>query len=290
MAIKRTGLGRNLSALLSATATHRPLTPPTEHGLPLDKLQPGKYQPRTIMNDESLQELAASIKHQGVLQPIVVRKLEHERYEILAGERRWRAARLAGLTQVPVLVREVDDETAMAIGLVENLQGEELNALDQAHAMARLVDEFNLTHQQIAELLGKSRATISNHLRLISLVPFVKQLIEHGDLDMGHARALLGLAQDRQAQTAELVLAKNLSVRETEQLVERLKKPSVSPKTKTPTPTPDYIHDLAHFLQTKIEFKQNKAGKGFITIHYDSPDNLDSVIQQILKQPHKAPA
>ena len=225
MTVKRGGLGRNLSALLSQPSgillTDKPQTESLR--LSVECLQPGKYQPRGEMEQAPLTELAESIKKQGLLQPLLVRELSSGRYEIIAGERRWRASQIAGLTEVPVILKQVDDETAMAMALVENLQREDLNAMDQARAMHRLTNEFSLTHQQVADLLCKSRTAVSNFLRLLSLSTAVKKLLEHGDIDMGHARALLMLEEEQQNQAAQLIVAKNLSVRETEKLVERIK-------------------------------------------------------------------
>lgn len=288
MSVKRSGLGRNLSALLSASPSpllNNAPPPPEEMRLKLDCLQPGKYQPRTAMDDASLQELAISIKQQGLLQPILVRALDNGEHEIIAGERRWRASRLAGLTEVPVILRQVDDETAMAMALVENLQREDLNPMDQARAMARLSNEFDLTHQQIADLLGKSRAAVSNFLRLLSLSEDVMRLLEHGDLDMGHARALLMLDEDKQIQVAQVVVAKNLNVRETERLVSRVKEGSQAPVIKEQAPDiflTTHIQNLGQYLKTKVNLKQGRAGKGSLVIHYDSIQDLEGVIKQIL--------
>lgn len=287
--MKRNGLGRNLSALLGNTPstliTHAPKADDNAGNMALDQLQPGKYQPRSLIDDESIQELSASIKHQGLLQPILVRAIADNRYEIIAGERRWRACRLAGLSEAPVIVRQVDDETAMAMALVENLQREDLNPMDQARAMARLVDEFSLTHQQIADLLSKSRAAVSNYLRLMSLSEAVMRFLEYGDLDMGHARALLMLDADKQQQVATLVVAKNLSVRETEKLVNRVReeKPDATVAPITHPPIIDtHIHQLGQRLKTKISLKQGKSGKGSLVIHYDSIQGLEEVIQQLM--------
>ncbi len=234
MTVKRSGLGRNLSALLSQTGANTlvnnaPPAAPAQK-LAVHCLQPGKYQPRGEMTEMGLTELAESIKKQGILQPLLVRELSNGQYEIIAGERRWRASQLAGLAEVPVIIKQVDDETAMAMALVENLQREDLNAMDQARAMHRLTTEFALTHQQIADLLCKSRAAVSNYLRLMSLTTAVKKLLEHGDLDMGHARALLILDEEQQNQAAQIIIAKNLSVRETEKLVERIKNGRIKEK------------------------------------------------------------
>ncbi len=287
MATKRGGLGRNLSALLSQSPATFIAELPTSQllQLSLDCLQPGQYQPRTAMDDAALQELANSIKQQGILQPIIIRALDTGRYEIIAGERRWRAARLAGLSQVPVLLKQVDDETAVAIALVENLQREELHAVDEARAMCRLIEEFNLTHQQIAELLSRSRAAVTNCLRLLSLSPEVLQLLETGDLNMGQARALLSLDFAEQVQAAHLVIAKNLSVRETEQLVNRLKKGPIVLENKAPlldSSFDDTLGSLTALLQTKVKLKPGKSGKGSLIIAYQSERDLKKIIKQII--------
>lgn len=286
MAVKRGGLGRNLSALLGQSAAPENKTSDSPLTLSLACLKPGKYQPRTDFSEDTLKELAESIRQQGLLQPLIVRPLDEQQYEIIAGERRWRASQLAGLTEVPVIIRMVDDETAMAIALIENLQREDLNALDQARAMHRLTHEFALTHQQVADLLAKSRTAVSNFLRLLTLSDEVKRLLEHGDLDMGHARALLILNEEQQRQAAHLIVAKNLSVRDTEQLVKRLKngKPQqssamaedVHPEVK------NQLQHLSQHLQTKVKIKQGKTGKGALVIHYNSDHELQAVLRQML--------
>ncbi|MCL9682995.1 ParB/RepB/Spo0J family partition protein [Legionella maioricensis] len=286
MTVKRSGLGRNLSALLSQSgSTLLNEKPQTEHlKLAVTCLQPGKYQPRGEMEEAPLNELAESIKKQGLLQPLLVRELNNGCYEIIAGERRWRASQIAGLTEVPVIVKQVDDETAMAMALVENLQREDLNAMDQARAMHRLTSEFALTHQQVADLLCKSRTAVSNFLRLLSLAPAVKKLLEHGDLDMGHARALLMLEEEQQSQVALLIIAKNLSVRETEKLVERVKagKMEESPREEPSPLYQDKLSTLAQQLQTKIKLKPGKAGKGSLVIHYENNNTLQKIIDQLM--------
>ena len=284
MTVKRSGLGRNLSALLSQSNSSLLTEKPQSEQLKLaiDCLQPGKYQPRGEMEERPLNELADSIKQQGILQPLLVRELSSGRYEIIAGERRWRASQIAGLTEVPVVLKQVDDETAMAMALVENLQREDLNAMDQARAMHRLTTEFSLTHQQIADLLCKSRTAVSNFLRLMSLSLSVKKLLEHGDLDMGHARALLALDEVQQSQVAQIIIAKNLSVRETEKLVERVK---TGQSDKTPSLTPlnsdhqELLHHLAQRLQTQIKLKPGKAGKGSLVIHYKDAETLEKIME-----------
>lgn len=289
MTIKRSSLGRNLSALLSQsginTLSEKSEKPEMEIlKLSIDCLQPGKYQPRSEIEEAPLLDLAESIKKQGLLQPLLVRELTNGCYEIIAGERRWRASQLAGLTEVPVLLKQVDDETAMAMALVENLQREDLNAMDQARAMHRLTAEFALTHQQVADLLCKSRAAVSNYLRLLSLSNPVKKLLEHGDLDMGHARTLLVLDEEQQNQVAQIIVAKNLSVRETEQLVERIKSGKLAEKSQA---EPISLHQeqlstLAQHLQTRIKLKPGKSGKGSLVIHYENSTSLQKIIDQLM--------
>lgn len=287
MTVKRSSLGRNLSALLSQSGPAALLQekPQTEHlKLAVNCLQPGKYQPRGEMEEAPLNELAESIKKQGLLQPLIVRELSAGLYEIIAGERRWRASQIAGLTEIPVILKQVDDETAMAMALVENLQREDLNAMDQARAMHRLTTEFALTHQQVADLLCKSRTAVSNFLRLLSLSIPVKKLLEHGDIDMGHARALLMLDEEQQSQVAQLIIAKNLSVRETEKLVERVKAGPIEEKA-AEEPAPQYkekLSSLAQHLQTQVKLKPGKSGKGSLVIHYDNANSLQKIIEQLM--------
>ena len=289
MAVKRGGLGRNLSALLQSTeaivARERVVDAAQQEGLtlPISDLQPGKYQPRAVMSDASLSELAESIKKQGLLQPIVVRAIAPQRYEVVAGERRWRACKLAGMSKIPVIIKVIDDETAMAMALVENLQREALNTMDEARAMHRLANEFSLTHQEIANLLSKSRASVSNVLRLINLTPEVQALVEQNLLDMGHARCLLMLPQDKQAEIAIWVHQKRLSVRETEALVARINENATAPKSLYfPTPLfKDELRFLSDKLQTKVNIKPGKAGKGSLIIHYHDAERLKSMIDQI---------
>ncbi len=292
MVVKRGGLGRNLSALLSP-ANNTLLTDnlvsnlaPRHLTLATHCLQPGKYQPRREMTENALLELSESIKQQGLLQPLVVREIAPGNYEIIAGERRWRACQMAGKTEVPVIVHQVDDETAMAISLVENLQREDLNAMDQALAMQRLVNEFSLTHQQIADLLCKSRTAVSNFLRLLNLHADVRRLLEHGDLDMGHARCLLMLDDAQQPEIARMVVSRELSVRETEALVARVKAGVPFRETK-PVLAPlfsEQLQTLAHQLQTKVKIKPGTAGRGTLIIHYDDTENLESMIGLLLER------
>ena len=289
MVVKRSGLGRNLSALLnpsiSSVLDKTEANPATERlTLAIDSLQPGKYQPRGEIDESALIELAESIKKQGLLQPLVVRKISPDRYEIIAGERRWRACLLAEMADVPVVLRQVDDETAMAMALIENLQREDLNVMDQARAMHRLTTEFTLTHEQVAELLCKSRAAVSNYLRLLHLSHDVRRMLENGDLDMGHARCLLMLDESQQYQVAQLVVAKNLSVRETESLVNRIKSDRTTEAVKAPL-APFFETELLRLeqqLQTKVRIKHGKKGKGTLIIHYDDMHNLQHMIGQLI--------
>ena len=291
MVVKRGGLGRNLSALLSHTNSSALLDEPAEQKtfthktLAINLLQPGKYQPRREIEDSALHELAQSIKQHGLLQPLVVRELNPEQYEIIAGERRWRACQLADMNNVPVIVRQVDDETAMAMALIENLQREDLNVIDQAFAMQRLVNEFDLTHQQIADLLSKSRTNVSNYLRLLNLNSDVRCLLERGDLDMGHARCLLALDSELQTQVAQQVVNKNLSVRETESLVARMKIGSTTISEKKRDVAPLYksqIQSLSQRLEANVTIKAGKKAGGSLMIHYDNDQNLELLIERLM--------
>ncbi|MDE2305869.1 MAG: ParB/RepB/Spo0J family partition protein [Gammaproteobacteria bacterium] len=260
--------------------------------LPVDLLQRGKYQPRSDMRTETLNELAESIKAQGVVQPIVVRPLpraaesETQRYEIIAGERRWRAAQLAGLQEIPAVVRDVPDEAAVAMALIENIQRENLNPLEEARALSRLIEEFGLTHQQAAEAVGRSRAAVSNLLRLMELADEVKGLVEERQLEMGHARALLTLVSRRQqVEVAQLVARKGLSVRETEALVRRLAAPAASetaPGTSTGDPDIRRLElELTEKLGAKVLFQHNSSGKGKLVVSYNSLDELEGILGHI---------
>jgi ParB family transcriptional regulator, chromosome partitioning protein len=260
--------------------------------LPLDLLQRGKYQPRMDMRPETLNELAQSIKAQGIMQPIVVRPLsgrnagESQRYEIIAGERRWRAAQMAGLTEIPAIVREVPDEAAVAMALIENIQREDLNPLEEAQALSRLIEEFGLTHQSAAEAVGRSRAAVTNLLRLMELADEVKQLLEQRSIEMGHARALLSLTSRRQQiEVAGLVAKKSLSVRDTEALVRRLMSP-VAGGDSSPSPTRDPdIHrlelELADKLGARVMFQHTSSGKGKLVVTYNSLDELEGILAHI---------
>lgn len=280
------------AAVATEGATVTALRPDEElQKIPVDLLQRGKYQPRIDMRQDSLQELAESIKAQGLVQPIVVRPIsdatatQPRRYEIIAGERRWRAAQLAGLQEIPALVRRVADEAAVAMALIENIQRENLNPLEEARALDRLITEFEMTHASAAEAVGRSRAAVSNLLRLLELADEVKTLVEHRELEMGHARALLGLEQKRQqAEVAALVAKKKLSVRETEALVRRLQTGPVSLKDETPRADPNIAKletELAEKLGAKVHFKHSSSGKGKLVISYHSLDELDGILEHI---------
>jgi len=300
MADKKRGLGRGLEALLGQTSP-RPVSgvPPVRDQLthvPVDLLEKGKYQPRMDMREESLAELADSIRAQGVVQPIVVRPVgtptasTPQRYEIIAGERRWRAAQMAGLADIPAVVRRVDDETAVAMALIENIQRENLNPLEEAVALSRLITEFELTHQQAAEAVGRSRVAVSNLLRLLELPDEVKTLVEQRKLEMGHARALLGLTNRRQlAEVAGLVAKKGLSVRDTEALVRRLLARAAAGDSErsgrgSMERDPDIRRlegDLADKLGAKVELHHGAKGKGRLVISYHSLDELDGILAHI---------
>lgn len=286
MPAKKGGLGRNLSALLgSAEESSHSLNLSSEHRtLSVGMLQPGRYQPRTDIDEKALEALSVSIKKQGVLQPLLVRELSPNRYEIIAGERRWRASQLAGLTDVPVIIHKMDDETAMAVALVENLQREDLSAMDQARAMHRLTTEFDLTHQNIAELLSVSRTAVTNYLRLLNLAADVKLMLDRGDLDMGHARCLLRLDEAQQSQVARLIVSKQLSVRETESLVARMTSAKPARKTAGEQFNLLYEQELAQLMQgldTKIKLKSSASGRGTLVLHYDSQEKLQGLLKQL---------
>ncbi len=293
MAAKRTGLGRGLDALLGdAGLAAEPVAagrPDDLRQIPVDLLRRGQYQPRRQMDQEALEELARSIKAQGLVQPIVVRPLPaagpgQPQYEIVAGERRWRAAQLAGLDQVPAVVREIPDSAAIAVALIENIQREDLNPLEEAQALRRLVDEFELTHQQAADAIGRSRTAVTNLLRLLELGPEARALVEAGELEMGHARALLALADGRrQAEVAALVARKGLSVRETERLVRRLLAGKPAPKAPGAT-DPDVRRlqaELAERLGARVSIQHGRGGKGRLVISYTSLDELEGILAHI---------
>jgi ParB family chromosome partitioning protein len=274
---KLKGLGRGLDALLSSNRDEEAARGELCQ-LPLEELRPGKYQPRTRMDPGSLEELAASIKTQGVMQPILVRPLNGAGFEIIAGERRWRAARIAELAEVPCLVREIPDEAALAMSLIENIQREDLNPLEEAAGIQRLIDEFAMTHQQAADAVGRSRPAASNLLRLLQLARPVQELLMAGDIDMGHARALLPLDGAGQIQLANVVAARGYSVRETERLVAH----ALNPRQKKPaTPNRDLARleeEIADSLGATVKIKANQKGAGTVTLHFGSLDQLDGLL------------
>jgi ParB family transcriptional regulator, chromosome partitioning protein len=305
---KKPSLGRGLADLLGQVSPIRPRAeeslapvaaphrPPGEElaKLPLDLLQRGRYQPRTDMRSESLEELASSIRAQGVVQPIVVRPLdapaagESQRYEIIAGERRWRAAQMAGLAEIPAVIRPIPDEAAIAVALIENIQRENLNPLEEARALDRLINEFALTHQQAADAVGRSRAAVSNLLRLLELPPEVSALVEKRELEMGHARALLGLTNRRkQTEVAQLVAKKSISVRETEALVRRMTdggKAARSADSDEGSRDPNIRRleeELAEKLGAKVSIEHGRNGKGRLVVTYNTLDELDGILAHI---------
>ena len=275
------GLGRGLDALLGdVSAKETPATP--SHTLPIEYLQRGKFQPRKDMNPEKLQELADSIKAQGIIQPVVVRKIGDEKYEIVAGERRWRAAQLAGLQEVPVVVKDIDDRATMAIALIENIQRQDLNPLEEAEALRRLLDEFTMTHQQIADAVGKSRVTVTNLLRLMDLQSDVKKLLIAGQLEMGHARALLGLEGAKQVTVAQKIAKEGLTVRMAEKLVKDAQTEPKPHTTKTVDKDTLRLQDeLTAKLGAKVVIEHKHNGAGKLVISYASLEELDGIIEQL---------
>lgn len=291
-------LGRGLDALLSASKNQSPAsqaaaasaTVPVAdkdgelRNIPIELIQRGKYQPRTDMHEEALQELASSIRAQGVMQPIVVRPISDTRYEIIAGERRWRASQIAGLDKIPAIIKPVSDESAIAMALIENIQREDLNPIEEAMALKRLQEEFELTQQEVADAVGKSRATVTNLLRLIALNPDVRLMLEHGDIEMGHARALLALSELKQSEAAKVVAGKGLSVRQTESLVRRM---LVAPPDKSASELvgdPDIRRleeSLSDKLGARVQIQHTPKGAGKLTLKYNSLDELEGILSHI---------
>ena len=290
MSVKKRGLGRGLDALL----TTKPVSDQQNDSnfssaqqselqkLPIEWLKPGKYQPRKDMSQDALEDLASSIRSQGIIQPIVVRQIGEESYEIIAGERRWRASQLAQLDVIPCIIKDVPDEAAVAIALIENIQREDLNAMEEAIALQRLLSEFELTHQQVADAVGKSRASVTNLLRLNQLNDDVKLLLEHGDIEMGHARALLALDGLEQSDAARIVAAKQMTVRDTENLVRRLLEPApeAAPKVKDPDVS-SLEQRLSERFAAPVEINYNKKGKGNLVISYSSLDELEGILSKL---------
>lgn len=301
---KKTRLGKGLGALLgdvrqttapapeaqtqpAATATEAPAdsAPPPSglRNIPIELLQRGQYQPRLHMDKEALEELAESIRSQGIIQPLLVRRLEGDTYEIIAGERRWRGAQLAGLDSVPAVVREISDETAMAVALIENIQRQDLNAIEEAMGLQRLLDEFGLTHEEVAASVGRSRTAVTNTLRLLNLEASVRRMVETGELGMGHARALLGLPEERQLEGARKVVKGGLSVRATEHMVKRMTKVRKADREPDDGAANDIRRlegELSDRIQARVEIRHGK-GKGRLVIHYHSLDELDGILERI---------
>ncbi|OOZ40161.1 ParB/RepB/Spo0J family partition protein [Solemya elarraichensis gill symbiont] len=298
---KSRGLGRGLDALLSSASKASEKVAETDSNnqnestatatgdsiahLGVDLVQRGRYQPRRNFDKEKLQELADSITEQGIVQPIVVRPIGEGKYEIIAGERRWRAAQLAGLSEVPVVVRDVDDKSAMAMALIENIQRDDLNPLEEADALQRLISEFGLTHQQIAQAVGKSRTAVTNYIRLLDLEAEVKRMVDERKLEMGHARAILGLKGGQQVEAANKVVRQGLSVRETERLVRRMQGGEESkPAKPEPVADPNILtleRDLTEKLGASVKVKSGPKGKGKLEISYNSLDELEGIIEHI---------
>lgn len=298
MSAKKRGLGRGLDALLTNSASaaarqesERPQAETAEvnadvkgelQKLPLEWLQPGRYQPRKDMAPEALEDLANSIRSQGVIQPVVVREIASQSYEIIAGERRWRAAQLAGLDTIPCLIKEVSDEATVAIALIENIQREDLNAMEEANALRRLLDEFKMTHQGVADAVGKSRTTVTNLLRLTNLNEDVKTLLERGDIELGHAKVLLAVEGSLQSDLARLIVAKALTVRESERVVNKALNPAEKKETQEADPNVQQLEErLAERLGAAVSISHNRKGKGKVVINYASLDELDGILAHI---------
>lgn len=295
---KKRGLGRGLDALLAGVNSAEEVEINSQSKaegadelkefchLSVHKIQRGRYQPRRDVEPGALEDLANSIKAQGVMQPIVVRPIEDDRYEIIAGERRWRASQMAGLDEIPTIIKDVPDEAAIAMALIENIQRENLNPMEEAIALQRLQEEFELTQQEVADAVGKSRSAVANILRLMKLTPEVRKMLEYGDLEMGHARALLGLEGEQQLRASEEVISKALNVRQTEELVRKWQesgedKPRVKAPKKADPQLDQMATDLSRRFATKVAINQNAKGKGKITINYESPEALESILNQL---------
>jgi len=282
MVTKKRGLGRGLDALLPKKAELAPPKTGLEE-IPIEFIQPGKYQPRVYFAEESIAELSDSIKAQGIIQPIVLRPIANDRYEIIAGERRWRAAQLAGLAKVPAVIRTVDDDSALAMSLIENIQREDLNPLEEATALQRLIDDFQFTHQEVADAVGKSRSAVTNTLRLTQLSPPVAEMLVAGDLEMGHARALLTLEAKEQVVVAKQVVARGLNVRQTEELIRAARKVAVDGPVKPAqdADTKRLEQNLAQTLGQPVQIKHSRKGAGKLVISYSSLDELDGILSKM---------
>ena len=291
MATKRQSLGKGLDALLGIAedvnanqgmgADSAPLADGKLQQLPVELLQRGRYQPRRDFNADSLQELADSIASQGLIQPIVVRALDQGNYEIIAGERRWRAAQLAGIDEIPAIVREISDQATIAMALIENIQREDLNPVEESQALIRLQDEFKLTQQQVAEAVGKSRSAVTNLMRLAALQPLVQQQLERGDIELGHAKCLLALESELQIQAARTVASEGLTVRQTEVLIKKLQSPAVEKKTTANQDILNLQQQLSEKLGAAVKIQHGAKGSGKLTIGYNSVDELDGILNHI---------
>jgi ParB family chromosome partitioning protein len=276
---KPKGLGRGLEALLGGAEETRRDSLAT---LPVSRIRPGRYQPRTKMDQEALAELAASIRSQGLMQPLLVRPVDRDRYELIAGERRWRAAQMAGLEEVPVLIREVPDDVALAMSLIENIQRENLNPMEEAAGLNRLVDEFRMTHEQAADSVGRSRSATTNLLRLLKLAKPVQEMLMEGALEMGHARTLLALDGARQIEVANRVAAKRLSVRETEVLVQQLLRgPASRARKKTDRDLVRLEEEVSERLGTTVEIRPSRKGTGKVVLRYSSFEHLEQLLKKL---------
>lgn len=285
--VKKRGLGKSLDALLAYTSMETQSNAESENqvqdklsSIAVDQIQRGKYQPRREMDPQALEDLANSIRTQGVIQPLIVRPVGNK-YEIIAGERRWRAAQLAGLTEVPVIIRRIPDEAAVAIALIENIQRENLNPIEEAIALQRLLEEFGMTHQQVADAIGKSRTSVTNLLRLLALPDEVKDMLERRLIEMGHARTLITLPESAQLEAAQIIVSRSLSVRETENLVRRLQSPETKRTQKSLDP--DIMHlqeNLSRQLKLRVAIQCNAKGKGKLVIHYRNLKELDNLLSQ----------
>ena len=282
MVVKKQRLGRGLDSLLSGVAVNNPSKETATNKLNISQLQSGQYQPRQSIDQEALEELAQSIISQGIIQPIVVRKVSKQKYEIIAGERRWQAAKLANLTEVPVIIREVEDKSAIAMSLIENIQRENLNPIEEASSLQRLIEEFGLTQQKTADAVGKSRPAVTNLLRLLSLPQLVKEMLANSQIEMGHARALLALPEIQQSPVAITVNKKNLTVRETENLIRKMLANKAETKTIPKDPNITKLeNDLEDILNTKVTINARAGKKGNITIAYNSFEELDGILAHI---------
>jgi ParB family chromosome partitioning protein len=277
--MKPKGLGRGLDALLGGDGM-----PPREAllTLPVTRIRPGRYQPRTKMDQQALAELAGSIRAQGLMQPLLVRPVDRDRYELIAGERRWRAAQMAGLEEVPVLVREVPDEAALAMSLIENIQRENLNPMEEAAGLERLIEEFRMTHEQAADAVGRSRSATTNLLRLLKLAKPVQEMVMEGALEMGHARALLALDGARQIEAGNRIAARGLSVRETEALVQKLLRgPGQRRRRKADRDLARLEEEVAERLGTTVEIRPGRKGSGKLVLHYSGLEHLEQLLKKL---------